>query len=117
MGSNIEVGIARLLEEKWELTCMESVFQLGFEKYVSYPCACLLDKLITDKTSSGGPAGLIYGFLIVWAGTAAVFASLSELSSMHVFGPSHFTLSKYLQGTHCRRPIPLGLYACASLFT
>jgi len=38
-----------------------------------------------DKAFSGGPAGLIYGFIIVWAGTAAIFASLSELASMYVF--------------------------------
>ncbi len=36
-----------------------------------------------DEAFSGGPAGLIYGFIIVWAGTAAVFASLSELASMY----------------------------------
>ena len=38
---------------------------------------------MTDDPRSGGPAGLIYGFIIVWAGTAAVFASLSELASMY----------------------------------
>lgn len=44
----------------WEATL--NLFQLGFQ--------------------NGGSAGLVYGFLIVWAGTAAVFASLSELASM-----------------------------------
>ena len=38
---------------------------------------------MTDEAISGGPAGLLYGFLIVWAGTAAVFTSLSELASMY----------------------------------
>ena len=33
---------------------------------------------------SGGPAGYIYGFLFVWGGYLAVYASLSELASMSV---------------------------------
>ncbi|KAL8750575.1 MAG: hypothetical protein Q9199_006981 [Rusavskia elegans] len=32
--------------------------------------------------SSGGPAGLIYGFLFVWVGTLCVFTTLGELASM-----------------------------------
>ncbi|KAI9660069.1 MAG: hypothetical protein M1821_001421 [Bathelium mastoideum] len=31
---------------------------------------------------NGGPAGLLYGFLIAWAGTLSVFISMGELSSM-----------------------------------
>ena len=34
------------------------------------------------REGSGGPAGVIYGYLAVWLGTMAVFASLSELASM-----------------------------------
>lgn len=47
------------------------------------PAAAVRDGLIIDDACSGGPAGLLYGFIIVWAGTAAVFASLSELASMY----------------------------------
>lgn len=32
--------------------------------------------------TSGGPSGIIYGFILVWAGTLSVFATLSELVSM-----------------------------------
>lgn len=35
-----------------------------------------------DSGDSGGPAGLVYGFLFVWAGTLATYASLGELASM-----------------------------------
>ena len=35
-----------------------------------------------DINDSGGPAGFIYGFLFVWAGTLATYASLGELASM-----------------------------------
>lgn len=32
--------------------------------------------------ASGGPSGIIYGFILVWVGTLSVFATLSELVSM-----------------------------------
>lgn len=47
------------------------------------PVAAVHDGLIIDEDFSGGPAGLLYGFIIVWAGTAAVFVTLSELASMY----------------------------------
>ena len=47
------------------------------------PVATVHDSLMTNGASSGGPAGLLYGFIVVWAGTAAVFTTLSELASMY----------------------------------
>jgi amino acid transporter len=38
--------------------------------------------LIQLTRNSGGPSGIIYGFILVWAGTLSVFATLSELVSM-----------------------------------
>jgi amino acid permease len=35
------------------------------------------------KYCSGGPAGLIYSFIVVWGGDLATFASLAELASMY----------------------------------
>ena len=32
---------------------------------------------------SGGPAGVIWGFLIVWAGTLSTFTVIAELASMY----------------------------------
>jgi choline transport protein len=32
--------------------------------------------------SNGGPSGVVYGFLLVWAGNLSVFSTLSELVSM-----------------------------------
>ena len=32
--------------------------------------------------SSGGPAGVIWGFLVVWIGTLSTFATIAELASM-----------------------------------
>ena len=31
---------------------------------------------------SGGPAGLAYGFLVVWAGTLSIFLTIAELASL-----------------------------------
>ncbi|KAL8726983.1 MAG: hypothetical protein Q9166_006346 [cf. Caloplaca sp. 2 TL-2023] len=39
-------------------------------------------KQVLKQELSGGPAGLIYGFLVVWVGTLCVFITLGELSSM-----------------------------------
>ena len=36
----------------------------------------------SDKRYSGGSAGLIYGYLAIWAGTLATFISIAELASM-----------------------------------
>ena len=34
-----------------------------------------------SKLNSGGPAGLIYGFLIIWLGNFSVFICIGELAS------------------------------------
>ena len=36
----------------------------------------------TNAGASGGPAGLIYGYLFVWAGSLATYAGLAELASL-----------------------------------
>ena len=36
---------------------------------------------------SGGPAGAIYGFLVVWFGMLCTYLCLSELASMQVLVP------------------------------
>ena len=35
----------------------------------------------TDFRNSGGPAGLIYGFVIIWLGNFSVFVCIGELAS------------------------------------
>jgi hypothetical protein len=35
------------------------------------------------NTTSGGPAGAVYGFIFVWIGVASTFVVLSELASMY----------------------------------
>ena len=31
---------------------------------------------------SGGPAGLVYGFIVAWIGTSSIFVTISELVSL-----------------------------------
>ncbi|KAI1325661.1 putative GABA permease [Xylariaceae sp. FL0255] len=52
----------------------------GFMTILGFSCTVL----ITWEGSllNGGPSGIIYGFIVVWAGTLSVFATLSELVSM-----------------------------------
>lgn len=78
------------------------------------PGAAVHESLIINKAFSGGPAGLLYGFIIVWAGTAAVFASLSELASMYAYidniqlfltSAGHLPLEANITGSPCWRPV------------
>ncbi|PSN60880.1 putative GABA permease [Corynespora cassiicola Philippines] len=59
----------------------------GFLTILGFSCTVLITWegsliLFLSGLSNGGPAGIIYGFLVVWAGTLSIFATLSELASM-----------------------------------
>lgn len=59
----------------------------GFMSMLGFSCTVLVTweaiLIIFDiGFMNGGPSGLIYGYLLVWAGMASTFASLSELASM-----------------------------------
>lgn len=51
--------------------CKVGIFTSPFisNTYVKKPC-------------SGGPAGIIYGYIFVWIGTLSVFLTLAEATSM-----------------------------------
>ncbi|KAI1186938.1 putative GABA permease [Nemania serpens] len=59
----------------------------GFLSILGFSCTVLItwEGSLTTFLSglqNGGPSGILYGFLVVWAGTLSVFATLSELVSM-----------------------------------
>ncbi|KAH9908357.1 amino acid/polyamine transporter I [Xylariomycetidae sp. FL2044] len=59
----------------------------GFMSILGFSCTVLVtwEGMLIVSTSSlinGGPAGVIWGFLIVWIGTLSVFSVISELASM-----------------------------------
>lgn len=75
------LGFSCTVLTTWEASL--NLFQLGFD--------------------NGGPAGLLYGFIIVWAGTAAVFASLSELASMAPTAGGQYHWVSMLAPHHSRK--------------
>ncbi|KAG9236192.1 putative GABA permease [Amylocarpus encephaloides] len=59
----------------------------GFMSILGFSCTVLItwEGMLIVSTSSllnGGPAGVIWGYLIVWVGTLSTFVVLSELASM-----------------------------------
>ncbi|CAG8980474.1 hypothetical protein HYALB_00013595 [Hymenoscyphus albidus] len=59
----------------------------GFMSILGFSCTVLVTWeatliLFASGYTNGGPAGMVYGFLLVWAGTLSTFAALSELVSM-----------------------------------
>lgn len=59
----------------------------GFMSILGFSCSALLSWegiLVTSISGllNGGPAGVIWGFLINWAGTISVYTALGELASM-----------------------------------
>lgn len=74
-----------------------------------------------DRTSvfaltNGGTAGMIWGYLIVWAGYMLVFASIAEMASMYVHELASSIRSrpadKSRQGSNLGRSISLGVGKC-----
>lgn len=75
------LGMSTTLAATWEgvLACVTSaswMFNLMAE--------ILRISFFVVGLANGGPAGLIYSFLIAWIGFLAVMASLAELASMFV---------------------------------
>ncbi|KAL8832483.1 MAG: hypothetical protein Q9170_004854 [Blastenia crenularia] len=59
----------------------------GFMSMLGFSCTIMVTwegilVLFLAGLQNGGPAGLIYGFIIVWIGTLCVFTTLAELASM-----------------------------------
>ncbi|OTA98391.1 hypothetical protein M426DRAFT_17454 [Hypoxylon sp. CI-4A] len=63
------------------------VRNFGFMSILGFSCTVLItwEGILIVSTQSlvnGGPAGVIWGYIIVWAGTVSTFTVLSELASM-----------------------------------
>lgn len=57
----------------------------------------------TYNDNSGGPAGLVFGYLFVWIGTLSVFSCLSELASMSPTSAGQYYWVSLLSPTSCRK--------------
>ncbi|KAF2759844.1 amino acid transporter-like protein [Pseudovirgaria hyperparasitica] len=61
--------------------------KFGFMSILGFSCTILITwegflALFNTGYANGGPAGVIYGYLLVWAGTFSTFVTLSEMASM-----------------------------------
>ena len=61
--------------------------RFGFLSMLGFTCTILITWegsliLFTTGLTNGGSAGLVYGYLLVWVGTIAVFTTMAELASM-----------------------------------
>ncbi|KAI0451669.1 amino acid/polyamine transporter I [Xylaria acuta] len=52
---------------------------------------------------NGGPSGLVYGYLVAWAGTLSLFATLSELVSMAPTSGGQYHWVSMLAPPSCRK--------------
>ncbi|KAF6232482.1 hypothetical protein HO173_009362 [Letharia columbiana] len=58
--------------------------RFGFLRILGFTCTILITwdgslTLFTTGLTNGGSAGLVYGYLLVWIGTIAVFTTMAEL--------------------------------------
>ena len=64
---------------------------------------------------SGGPAGLVYGYLVVWFGATCVFITMAELSSMYFPSSRWLIISRSCRLHTCRAPTSGGQYHWVSM--
>lgn len=95
--------------------------RFGFMSLLGFSCTILITwegiLIVFDiGFANGGPAGLVYSFLLVWIGTTSVYACLSELASMCLQLPTVFEIgTKATQGSYRWRTVLLGLDAGSTL--
>ena len=76
---------AQMLARLGKKSVLERRF--GFLSMLGFTCTILITWegsliLFTTGLTNGGSAGLVYGYLVVWIGTIAIFTTMAELASM-----------------------------------
>ena len=72
----------KLLELILSKALPRSISEVTYEPHNTEMC-----REDADDCSSGGPAGLVYGFVIAWFSTFSVYLVIAELASLSV--PTH----------------------------
>ncbi|KAI0539679.1 amino acid/polyamine transporter I [Xylaria digitata] len=80
----------------------------GFLTILGFGCTVLITwegslNVFLVGLQNGGPAGLIYGFIVVWIGTLSLFATLSELVSMAPTSGGQYHWVSMLAPPSCRK--------------
>ncbi|TWU71504.1 hypothetical protein ED733_002142 [Metarhizium rileyi] len=82
----------------------------GFMSILGFSCTILITweatlVLSTPGLANGGPAGVIYGYIIVWLGNISVFTTLSELVSMAPTAGGQYHWAAMLAPRSCAKSI------------
>ncbi|KAI0877041.1 amino acid/polyamine transporter I [Hypoxylon argillaceum] len=80
----------------------------GFFTILGFSCTVLITweailNVFLVGLQNGGPSGLVYGYLIAWAGTLSLFATLSELVSMAPTSGGQYHWVSMLAPPSCRK--------------
>ncbi|KAL8712671.1 MAG: hypothetical protein Q9220_003203 [cf. Caloplaca sp. 1 TL-2023] len=75
---------------------------LGFSS-VALICWESMTIVLDQGLKNGGPSGVIYGFLLVWLGSLAIFASLTELASMAPVAGGQYHWVSMMAPAHSQR--------------
>ncbi|KAI1120060.1 amino acid/polyamine transporter I [Nemania abortiva] len=80
----------------------------GFLTILGFSCTVLITweailNVFLVGLQNGGPSGLIYGYLVAWAGTLSLFATLSELVSMAPTSGGQYHWVSMLAPPSCRK--------------
>lgn len=97
---------AQLLARLGKKSVLERRF--GFLSILGFTCTILITWegsliLFTTGLTNGGSAGLVYGYLLVWIGTIAVFTTMAELASMAPTAGGQYHWVWMLASPWCRR--------------
>ncbi|CAD6586199.1 MAG: hypothetical protein ASARMPRED_002470 [Alectoria sarmentosa] len=82
--------------------------RFGFLSILGFTCTILITWegsliLFTTGLTNGGSAGLVYGYLLVWIGTVAIFTTMAELASMAPTAGGQYHWVWMLAPPRCRR--------------
>ena len=80
----------------------------GFMSMLGFSCTIMVTwegmlVVFLQGFSNGGPAGLIYGYLAVWAGTLCMFVTIGELASMAPTAGGQYYWVALMAPKSCRR--------------
>ncbi|KAL8826829.1 MAG: hypothetical protein Q9170_007253 [Blastenia crenularia] len=80
----------------------------GFMSMLGFSCTMLVTWeglliVFVQGLNNGGPAGLLYGYILAWLGTLAVFTSMAELVSMAPTSSGQYHWVAMLAPASCQR--------------
>ncbi|KAJ8131690.1 hypothetical protein O1611_g1934 [Lasiodiplodia mahajangana] len=100
--SNDDAALARLGKKPVLKRNFGFLTILGFSCTVLITWEAILNVFLVGL-QNGGPSGLVYGYLVAWAGTLSLFATLSELVSMAPTSGGQYHWVSMLAPPSCRK--------------